>query len=68
LLPFDFLAARIDNALLIPFLARFLSFIWCSSEFYGAEGSESDTTHLPFLEEAVEVCIPDLDWSEFEKS
>jgi hypothetical protein len=24
-------------------------------------------THLPFLKESVEVGVPDLDWSEFEK-
>jgi hypothetical protein len=23
-------------------------------------------THLPFLEESVEVCIPDMDWDELE--
>ena len=25
------------------------------------------STHLPFLEEAVEIGVPDLGWSEFEK-
>jgi hypothetical protein len=36
--------------------------------FMGPKGQSQTQTHLPFLEEAVEVCIPDLDRSEFEKS
>ncbi len=67
--PLDLLAARVDDGLVFPLLARFLLFASrVSGSRRKAPRKKVDETYVPLCKEVVQIGIPYLDWGELEKS